>query len=162
MKKKLLSARFWHKWSGIVAAVWLLVLGFTGFMIDHREWHWLWHSTVSESWIPERVVKNARSSVVRVMRINPQNPDQQLAGGERGFWHLHRWQRQQDNSNGTKLTAMQNVGKNWVRGIETAYQVNDFFIKGFDLQGNLTFTQSKVTDNPSNSSYVGRPLAIPK
>lgn len=86
MKKKLLSARFWHKWSGIVAAVWLLVLGFTGFMIDHREWHWLWHSTVSESWIPERVVKNARSSVVRVMRVNPQKPDQQLAGGERGFW----------------------------------------------------------------------------
>lgn len=66
------------------------------------------------------------------------------------------------NSNGTKLTAMQNVGKTWVRGAEMAYQVNDLFIKGFDLQGNLTFTQSKVTDNPGNSSYVGRPLAIPK
>lgn len=86
-----------HKWMGLIAAVWLIVLGLTGFLLDHRDtWRWLWQSGVSESWINDTVVEKSKTSQTRLYQINPTNPQQHVAGGLTGLWwsdnSAHDWQ----------------------------------------------------------------------
>lgn len=81
-----LTAHKLHRWSGLTAALWLAVLGLTGFFIDHREWRWQRETLVSAQWLPEAVVTAAGNALVRGIRLNPQNPDERLAYGEQGLW----------------------------------------------------------------------------
>ncbi|MBI4828715.1 MAG: hypothetical protein HY804_07875, partial [Nitrospinae bacterium] len=47
--RKRLTPRRAHKWAGIVAALWLAILGFTGFLLDHRDWRWMWSVSVPDA-----------------------------------------------------------------------------------------------------------------
>ena len=76
-----------HKWAGLAAGLWLLALGVTGFFLDHRDWGWMWRATVPEALVPDRIIERGRSGgVVRLYRIDPENPDRLLAGGPQGLW----------------------------------------------------------------------------
>lgn len=76
-----------HKWLGLIAAVWLIVLGLTGFLIDHRDtWRWLWQEGLSEKWINEDVVHKSKKSEIKYYQINPENPQMYVAGGLTGLW----------------------------------------------------------------------------
>lgn len=86
MARKSITAHKLHRWAGLTAAVWLLILGLTGFFIDHREWRWEWNNTVPEAFVPDRVIKSARMAAMRGLIANPDNPDQQVVIGERGVW----------------------------------------------------------------------------
>ncbi len=76
-----------HKWTGLIAAVWLSVLGISGLLLDHRhDWRWLWQSTVANNWLPQDVIAKARSGVWRIFQIHPHKQYLQIAGGPQGLW----------------------------------------------------------------------------
>ncbi len=84
--KYLAAARRLHTWAGLGAALWLAVLGITGFVLDHRDWPWMWQSTVPGSLLPAQVVDKARNGTVKLYQINPERPAQRVAGGPQGLW----------------------------------------------------------------------------
>lgn len=92
-----LTARNLHKWAGLLAALWLAVLGTTGFLLDHRDWRWMWQAKVDAGWLPEQLVKTADNAVARIIRANPENTSHRLAGSPRGLWRTEdggkNWQR---------------------------------------------------------------------
>ena len=86
----LFTARRWHKWAGLFAFFWLSVLGFTGWIMGHREeWSWIWQHGLPVAWFPERVVATANTGLARHLQINPAQPAQQITAGGRGVWWSH-------------------------------------------------------------------------
>jgi iron complex outermembrane receptor protein len=55
---------------------------------------------------------------------------------------------------GTNTNTVQNVDHVRTTGLETAFQVQDVFLRGFDLSGSLTYTRSKVV---ADSGYLVTP-----
>lgn len=76
-----------HKWMGLTAAFWLIILGATGFLLDHRDtWRWLWQDGISKSWVNKVVVDKSNTGQIRLYQINYVNPMQHVAGGLTGLW----------------------------------------------------------------------------
>jgi len=76
-----------HKWMGLSAAAWLMVLGLTGFLLDHRDsWRWLWQEGVPENWVTEDVVNKSKADHIRLFQINDASPGQHVTGGLTGLW----------------------------------------------------------------------------
>ena len=76
-----------HKWMGLIAGVWLIVLGATGFLLDHRDtWRWLWQDGMSAALINESVVGKSKTGHIRLYQINPNNSQQHVSGGLTGLW----------------------------------------------------------------------------
>lgn len=83
---RLPGARKLHTWAGLAAGLWLAVLGTTGFVLDHRDWNWLWQSTVPRFLVPEQITAKAGNGTVRLYQLNPDHPQQRIAGGPQGLW----------------------------------------------------------------------------
>ncbi|MBG0799854.1 PepSY domain-containing protein [Methylocystis sp. L43] len=75
-----------HKWAGLIAAVWLGVLGLTGFFMNNGEWRWLQQVTAPTWLASENVAQNAARNVFRYLQIDPANTSVRVAGGPRGLW----------------------------------------------------------------------------
>ncbi len=73
-----------HKWAGIVAALWLFVLGITGVLLDHHEWRWLNQISVPQSWSSERVAFLVPGTPIR--HIAADN-GRMVGASERGAWY---------------------------------------------------------------------------
>lgn len=56
---------------------------------------------------------------------------------------------------GFSISGIQNVDKIRTRGIETALQVSDLWIRGFDLSGSATYANSKILSNQLDPGLVG-------
>lgn len=54
------------------------------------------------------------------------------------------------------VTTVQNVGKVRVRGLETAVQRKDAFVRGLDLAGSLTFVNSRILAWEQRQTAVGK------
>ncbi|SIT51669.1 TonB-dependent siderophore receptor [Paraburkholderia piptadeniae] len=54
------------------------------------------------------------------------------------------------------VTSFQNIGKVRSRGVETAYEGQDVFVRGLDLVANAAYTQSKILENAQNPATVGK------
>lgn len=97
MQKKWTLHRI-HKWVGLLAALWLAVLGISGFLLDHRDsWAWLWQSGVSPVLIPEEIEEKAAAGTYKLYRVDPNNHAYHITGGQGGLWWSSRsgqhWQR---------------------------------------------------------------------
>ena len=103
--RRLPGARKLHTWAGLGAGLWLAVLGITGFVLDHRHWSWLWQSTLPEFLVPGQIAAKARSASVRLYQLNPDHPQQRIAGGPQGLWISNdsgqRWQAVVFNASAT-------------------------------------------------------------
>ena len=75
-----------HKWAGLVAGAWLLVLGVSGILLDHDEWRWQRQMTVPESWLSARVARLLPATVMRYVAVDQAQPNRWLGGSERGLW----------------------------------------------------------------------------
>lgn len=75
-----------HKWAGLTAAAWLLVLGVSGILLDHDEWRWQRQMTVPESWLSARVARLLPATVMRYIAVDEASPNRWLGGSERGLW----------------------------------------------------------------------------
>lgn len=85
-----------HKWAGLLAGLWLAVLGITGFLLDHRDdWAWLWQSGVSRIIINKSIEDKAAKGTFRLYQVDPHNHSYHVSGGQAGLWWSH------------------NSGKNW-------------------------------------------------
>jgi hypothetical protein len=83
---------------GLIAAVWLIVLGLTGFLLDHRDtWRWLWQDSITSIWVNDAVLKKSKAGQIRLYQINPKNAQQHITGGLTGLW----WS--------------DNAGKRWIK-----------------------------------------------
>ena len=75
-----------HKWAGLTAGAWLLVLGVSGILLDHDEWRWQRQMTVPESWLSARVARLLPATVMRYVAVDEARPQRWLGGSERGLW----------------------------------------------------------------------------
>ena len=75
-----------HKWAGLLAALWLAVLGLTGFFLDHRDWRWMSQPVMPAAWLAAPVAEKSLSGAISLYQVNPQNALARLAGGLRGLW----------------------------------------------------------------------------
>ena len=103
---KKLSVQGLHLWCGLFAALWLAVLGGTGFMLDHRDnWRWLWQSGVSAGWLPEAIQDKAGNGSIRLYQVSPHDAGIALSGGMTGLWWRKgdeaEWQQSRFNSSST-------------------------------------------------------------
>ena len=84
------SARQWfrlfHKWAGLTAAAWLLVLGVTGVLLDHPDWRPLNQITVPESWGSPDLTQFIRLTKMRQVLVDPADDQRWLGASERGLW----------------------------------------------------------------------------
>jgi len=46
-----------HKFAGLTAGLVLLTLGLTGFLLDHKNWSWLYEVKVNNSFLPQSTIK---------------------------------------------------------------------------------------------------------
>ena len=80
-------ARQVHMWLGLVAFVWLFVLGVTGFILDHPEWRWTKQWTVTSAFGSDHIfIDETLGIILRNFHVDPANPDRMIGGGERGLW----------------------------------------------------------------------------
>ncbi|MDH3619916.1 MAG: PepSY domain-containing protein [Gammaproteobacteria bacterium] len=88
MKKRSLNQwfRWLHKWAGLVAALWLIVLGGTGFVLDHPEWRATSQATVPESWGSPDLTRFIRVTYMRKILVDSNDSSRWLGGSERGLW----------------------------------------------------------------------------
>ena len=75
-----------HKWAGLIAGAWLLVLGVSGILLDHDEWRWQRQLTVPESLLSTRVARLLSATVMRYVAVDEAQPSRWLGGSERGLW----------------------------------------------------------------------------
>lgn len=89
--------RFWHKWLGIFSAIFLLNLGITGFILDHREWGWLYYDALPAKYLSDEFVSGTTKHTMDIIkRSDSSNNSRLLYGGNRGLWwsddHGSNWQ----------------------------------------------------------------------
>ncbi|MDD5330865.1 MAG: TonB-dependent receptor, partial [Sulfuricella sp.] len=73
-------------------------------------------------------------------------------GLDNGLWRVSLFQEdkrdalvsQTDTTVTPNITSIQNIDKIRTRGIETALQLNDLWLRGFDLSGSITYTSSEI------------------
>lgn len=72
-----------HKFFGLSAGIVILILGVTGFFIDHDKWSFLYTTTFK--YLPD-AVKKADNKLFESYWIDPQNNAHYIVGGKRGIY----------------------------------------------------------------------------
>ncbi len=92
-RKSQKSLTFWfinlvtHRWIALTAMLWLMVLGFTGVIVDHPEWRWSHQWEMTDRFASDHIlIDEVHGTIVRKFQMNPSNTDQILGGGRRGLW----------------------------------------------------------------------------
>lgn len=77
---------FWkiHKYAGLTACAWLLVLGVTGFLLDHHEWRWLNQTSVPATWTSKQIGRLVPGTVIRHIAVSGGSI---MGASERGAWY---------------------------------------------------------------------------
>ena len=75
-----------HKFAGLSAGLVLLILGITGFFIDHDKWSFLYSTTFKN--VPN-VVKEADKRLFEAYWIDPNDYNHRIVGGKRGIFESH-------------------------------------------------------------------------
>ena len=71
-----------HKWAGLVAALWLLVLAITGAMqLNRQQWRWQWTSGLA---LDESIAAHDDKYLWRHHQVNPDLPNIRVASGAAG------------------------------------------------------------------------------
>lgn len=75
-----------HKWLGLFAALWLAVLGLTGFFLDHPTWRWQVQAKAPTWLTTQALEKNSSRNLLRFLQVDPRDSSIRVAGGPRGLW----------------------------------------------------------------------------
>ena len=74
-----------HKVAGLVLGLILLLLGFTGFFLNHDNFNFLWDVSVSDRVLPQSIVDKKRKAF-QAYKINEKNPQHIIAGSRMGLF----------------------------------------------------------------------------
>ncbi len=72
-----------HKYSGLMAGVLLLILAFTGFFLDHKNWSFMYK--ISFENLPKSVFVHEKK-LVEAYWVNPKDPENIVVGSRRGVF----------------------------------------------------------------------------
>lgn len=122
-----------HKFAGITAGLVLLILGVSGFFINHDKWSFLYSTTFTN--VPD-VTKKADAKLFEAHWADPTNQAHRIVGGKRGIFESH------DGANSfAKMTDLQCLAiKSDESGVYAAtsdgiYKLIDSRWELFSLQG---------------------------
>ena len=79
-------ARTVHKVAGLMACVWLFVLGVTGVILDHEEWRWPQQMAWPAEWTSPTVYRLVKGTIMRFVAVDPNNPAVWIGASQRGLW----------------------------------------------------------------------------
>jgi len=80
-----MSLRKLHQKAGIIAGLFLLILGLTGFFLNHDQWKFQYDWTLPNSMLPEAVAE-ADKKLFQTKTVKPDNPNWIIVGGLRGLF----------------------------------------------------------------------------
>ena len=72
-----------HKYAGLTACAWLLVLALTGIALDHHEWRWLNQTSVPSAWTSKQIGRLVPGTIMRHIAVAD---GAVLGASERGAW----------------------------------------------------------------------------
>lgn len=72
-----------HKYAGLIASAWLLVLALTGIALDHHEWRWLNQNSVPAAWTSKQIGRLVPASIMRYIAVDG---GVVVGASERGTW----------------------------------------------------------------------------
>ena len=75
-----------HRWLGLLTAIWFVVVGASGLLLNYKDTRLMRQATIPEEWLPERLAETARSLLIRHWRQNRAQPERMIAAGWRGLW----------------------------------------------------------------------------
>ena len=88
-KSKKIKLRTWHRTVGLIGALWIIVLGVTGFFLDHPEYRWLWKDVLPLSIVNSDVQESTQKRFSKLYQINPTNVEFHISGGAHGLsWSI--------------------------------------------------------------------------
>ena len=58
-----------HKYAGLTACAWLLVLALTGIALDHNEWRWLNQTSVPPAWTAKQIGRLVSGTIMRHIAV---------------------------------------------------------------------------------------------
>lgn len=87
-----------HKWVGLIGGVWLIVLGASGLLLDHREdWAWAWQFHIPDSWLPAETAEGLEHRHLTLFEASKTDSNIWVVGGAAGVWITKdkgvRWSR---------------------------------------------------------------------
>ncbi len=74
-----------HKWLGLSLGSILLLLGLTGFCLNHANFNGLWKAGISDDWLPHSIV-NYKNSSFTSFKVDAHNPAHVIAGSRMGLF----------------------------------------------------------------------------
>ena len=76
-----------HRWCGLTAMAWLVMVAASGVILDHPEWRWAQQWTVTERFASDHVFQDETlGTIIRKFQINEANGQELIGGGPRGLW----------------------------------------------------------------------------
>lgn len=76
-----------HLWFGLIGGLWIIVLGVTGLMLDHRDdWGWAWRMHVPQTLMPDHTYEVLKNRHIMLAQADPDNSDLWIVGGPTGVW----------------------------------------------------------------------------
>jgi len=79
-----------HMYFGLIGGFWIIVLGFTGLMLDHRDdWGWAWRIKVPQGLMPDHTFEVLKNRHITLAQLNPDNRENWIVGGPTGVWQSY-------------------------------------------------------------------------
>ena len=121
--------RLWHKKAGLLAALFLFILGVTGYFLNHDQWSFQYQWTLSNSVLPDSVAK-AERKLFQAKTLHPDKSNWQVVGGMRGAFVS------QDNGQTYQQTSdLQIYALHWLqqdKGVKLIAATQDGIVQSLD------------------------------
>lgn len=76
-----------HRWFGLIGGLWIIVLGFSGLMLDHRDdWGWAWRTQVPHALLPHHTEEALTNRHITLAQVDPNSTENWIVGGPLGLW----------------------------------------------------------------------------